>query len=144
MGLGAEILILIILLILSGFFSGSEVALVSLTKHKAEYMLKKKKSGAIFVKRLKDNPQKMLATILIGNNLANVAASALATSVMIGIFKNYAVGIATGVMTLLILVFGEITPKSIAAKNNEAISQLVAAPIWYLSIILAPILNILD
>ena len=144
MGLGAEILILIILLILSGFFSGSEVALVSLTKHKAEYMLKKKKSGAIFVKRLKDNPQKMLATILIGNNLANVAASALATSVMIGIFKNYAVGIATGVMTLLILIFGEITPKSIAAKNNEAISQLVAAPIWYLSIILAPILNILD
>ena len=144
MGLGAEILILIILLILSGFFSGSEVALVSLTKHKAEYMLKKKKSGAIFVKRLKDNPQKMLATILIGNNLANVAASALATSVMIGIFENYAVGIATGVMTLLILIFGEITPKSIAAKNNEAISQLVAAPIWYLSIILAPILSILD
>jgi len=144
MGLGAEILILIILLILSGFFSGSEVALVSLTKHKAEYMLKKKKSGAIFVKRLKDNPQRMLATILIGNNLANVAASALATSVMIGIFKNYAVGIATGVMTLLILVFGEITPKSIAAKNNEVISRLVAPTIWYLSIILAPILSILD
>ena len=144
MGLGAEILILIILLILSGFFSGSEVALVSLTKHKAEYMLKKKKSGAIFVKRLKDNPQRMLATILIGNNLANVAASALATSVMIGIFKNYAVGIATGVMTLLILIFGEITPKSIAAKNNEVISRLVAPTIWYLSIILAPILSILD
>ena len=139
-----EIIILIILLILSGFFSGAEVALVSLTRSKAEQLFKKKKFGVVYVKKLKDDPQRMLATILIGNNLANVAASALATSIMIGIFKNYAVGIATGVMTLLILVFGEITPKSIAAKNNELISRLVAAPIWYLSIILAPILNILD
>lgn len=139
-----EIIILIILLILSGFFSGAEVALVSLTRSKAEQLFKKKKFGVVYVKKLKDDPQRMLATILIGNNVANVAASALATSIMIGIFKNYAVGIATGVMTLLILVFGEITPKSIAAKNNELISRLVAAPIWYLSIILAPILNILD
>ena len=135
---------MIILLILSGFFSGAEVALVSLTRSKAEQLFKKKKFGVVYVKKLKDDPQRMLATILIGNNVANVAASALATSIMIGIFKNYAVGIATGEMTLLILVFGEITPKSIAAKNNELISRLVAAPIWYLSIILAPILNILD
>ena len=144
MAYGTEIIFLIILLILSGFFSGSEVALISLTKLRAKHMLEKKKMGAIFIKKLKDDPQRMLATILIGNNIVNVAASAIATSIMIGIFKNYAVGIATGVMTLLILIFGEITPKSIAAKNNEAISQLVAAPIWYLSIILAPILNLLD
>jgi len=139
-----EIIILIILLILSGFFSGAEVALVSLTRSKAEQLYKKKKFGVVYVKKLKDDPQRMLATILIGNNIANVAASALATSIMIRIFENYAVGIATGVMTLLILIFGEITPKSIAAKNNELISRLVAAPIWYLSIILAPILNVLD
>lgn len=141
---GAEIIILIILLLLSGFFSGSEVALISLTKLKARYMLDKKKFGAVFIKKLKDDPQRMLATILIGNNIVNVAASAITTSIMIRIFQNYAIAIATGVMTLLILVFGEITPKSIAAKNNELISQLVAAPIWYLSIVLAPILNILD
>jgi len=144
MALGTELIILIILLILSGFFSGAEVALISLTKPKAEQLVKQKKLGAVYVKKLKDDPQRMLATILIGNNIANVAASAIATSIMIGIFKNYAVGIATGVMTLLILVFGEITPKSIAAKNNAGVSQLVAAPIWYLSIILAPILNVLD
>tara|TARA_Y100000310_G_scaffold56844_1_gene52142 strand:- start:3999 stop:5237 length:1239 start_codon:yes stop_codon:yes gene_type:complete len=144
MALGTEIIILIILLVLSGFFSGSEVALISLTKLRAKQMLDKKKAGAIFVNRLKDDPQRMLATILIGNNLANVGASALATAVMIEIFASYAVGIATGVMTLLILIFGEITPKSIASKNNVLISQLVAAPIWYLSIILAPILNLLD
>ena len=144
MPLTSEIIILIILLLFSGFFSGSEVALISLTKLKAKRMLEKKKFGAVYVNKLKEEPQRMLATILIGNNLANVAASALATAVMINIFENYAVGIATGVMTLLILVFGEITPKSIAAKNNELISQIVAAPIWYLSLILAPILNILD
>jgi|TARA_Y100000310_G_scaffold345431_1_gene464911 CBS domain containing-hemolysin-like protein len=144
MVLGIEIIILVILLLLSGFFSGSEVALISLTRVKARYMLDKKKFGAVFVKNLKDDPQRMLATILIGNNLVNVAAAAMATSIMIEIFKIYAIAIATGVMTLLILIFGEITPKSIAAKNNELISQLVAAPIWYLSIILAPILNILD
>jgi CBS domain containing-hemolysin-like protein len=107
-------------------------------------MLDKKKFGAVFVKRLKDDPQRMLATILIGNNFVNVAASAIATSMMIRIFQSYAIGIATGVMTFLILIFGEITPKSIAAKNNQLISQIVAAPIWYLSIILAPLLNILD
>ncbi|MBU90055.1 hypothetical protein CMO94_00820 [Candidatus Woesearchaeota archaeon] len=139
-----EIIILIILLALSGFFSGSEVALISLTKLKARQMLDKKKFGAVFVKRLKDDPQRMLATILIGNNFVNVAASAIATSMMIRIFQSYAIGIATGVMTFLILIFGEITPKSIAAKNNQLISQIVAAPIWYLSIILAPLLNILD
>jgi putative hemolysin len=144
MALGIEIISLIILLILSGFFSGSEVALVSLTRGKTRYMLEKKKLGAVFVNKLKNDPQRMLATILIGNNIANVASSAIATSIMIGLFQSYAVGIATGVMTLLILIFGEITPKSIAAKNNEAISRLVSAPIWYLSIVLAPILNILD
>ena len=144
MALGTEIIILVILLLLSGFFSGSEVALISLTKLRVRQMLDKKKFGAVFVKRLKDDPQRMLATILIGNNLVNVAASAIATSITIRVFQSYAIAIATGVMTLLILIFGEITPKSIAAKNNETISQLVAAPIWYLGIILAPILNILD
>ena len=136
MALGTELLILIILLILSGFFSGSEVALISLTKIKAKHLVEQKKFGAVFVKKLKDDPQRMLATILIGNNLVNVGATALATSVALSIFQNFAIGIATGVMTFLILIFGEITPKSIAAGNNEMISQLVAAPIWYLSIYL--------
>lgn len=144
MAIGNEIIILIVLLFLSGFFSGAEVALVSLTKSKVRQMVDKKKPGSVYIKRLKDDTQRMLATILIGNNLVNIAASAIATALMIGIFRNYAVAIATGIMTFLILVFGEITPKSIAAKNNEKIAQLVAAPIWYLSIILAPILNILD
>ena len=82
--------------------------------------------GSIFVKKLKDDPQRMLATILIGNNLVNVAASAIATAIMISIFKNYAVGIATGVMTFLVLIFGEISPKSLATIHSEKIALFLA------------------
>lgn len=144
MALLTELIGLAILLLLSGFFSGSEVALVSLTKVRARHMFDKKKPGSSFIVKLKEDPQRMLATILIGNNVVNVGASAMMTAIFLRLFDNYAVAIATGIMTLLILVFGEITPKSIAAKNSELISQLVAGPIWYLSIFLAPILNILD
>ncbi|MBN4049186.1 HlyC/CorC family transporter [archaeon AH-315-M20] len=144
MVLSTDIIVLIILLALSGFFSGAEVALISLSKVKCRQLVEKKKFGSTYVKKLKDSPQRMLATILIGNNVVNVAASAIATSIAISFFQSYAIGIATGVMTFLILVFGEITPKSIAEQNNEIGSQLVAAPIWYLSIILAPIVNVLN
>ena len=144
MSLREQVIYLVILLGLSGFFSGSEAALLSLSKLKVRQLLEKKRAGAIYVKRLKDEPQRMLSTILIGNNLVNVAASAIATSIAISIFKDAGVGIAIGVITFLILVFGEITPKSIAAQHNERTSLIVARPLWYLSVILTPILDILD
>ncbi|MDP7140816.1 MAG: hemolysin family protein [Candidatus Woesearchaeota archaeon] len=144
MGWTLDIISLIFLLFLSGFFSGSEVALISLTDIKVKHMLKKKRFGALFIKKLKDNPQRMLATILIGNNLVNILASAITTAFMLKLFQDYAIAIATGVTTLFILIFGEITPKSIAAKNNEVISQLTAIPVWYMSIVFTPILFVLD
>lgn len=144
MVLSTQIILLIIFLFLSAFFSGSEVALVSLSRHRIKAMVENKKLGAVFVKKLKDRPQRMLATILIGNNLVNIAAASMMTAIAIDIFKSHAVAISTGVMTLLILVFGEITPKSLAQKNNETISQLTAPPIWYLSLFFSPVLNILD
>ena len=136
--------ILFFLLILSGFFSGSEVALVSLSKIKARHMAEQKLLGASYIKRLKDDPNRMLSTILIGNNVVNVAASAIMTSISIELFDSFAIGIATGIMTLLILIFGEITPKSIAAQNNQMVSQLVSPVIWHLSIVMTPVLNVLD
>lgn len=139
-----HIIILIILLFFSAFFSGSEIALVSLTRFKVRQMVEKKSLGAVFIKKLKDNPHRMLATILIGNNLVNVAASVIAASLMIDVFHSYAVGITTGIMTFLILVFGELTPKLIASQRNETISQLIAAPLWYMSVILTPVIYILD
>tara|TARA_Y100000310_G_scaffold324835_1_gene387227 strand:- start:2829 stop:4067 length:1239 start_codon:yes stop_codon:yes gene_type:complete len=144
MSLTTQIVILIILLFLSGLSSGSEVALVSLSKAKVRHLLERKVPSATYIKKLKDDTHRMLGTILIMNNLVNVGAAALTTSVMIELMSSYAVGIATGIMTFLILVFGEITPKSIAAKNNVKFSKIVAAPIWYLSIVFYPFLFILE
>ena len=122
MTLGTNILILVVLIILSAFFSGAEIALFSLSKLRVRYLLRKKVKGALTVDKLKSNPQRLLITVLIGNNLVNVGASALATSLAFEYSQSYAVGIATGVMTLVILVFGEITPKSFAIKYNERFS----------------------
>ncbi|MFH1439372.1 MAG: hemolysin family protein [Candidatus Woesearchaeota archaeon] len=144
MALGTQIFILIILLGLSGFFSGAEVALVSLRKHKIEVMIKKGRPGSIFVKKLTDKPQRMLTTILIGNNFVNIGASAYATTIVMNLFQSYAVAIATGVMTFFILIFGEITPKTIAVGNNEKFALFSAPFIWYLGILLRPISVILE
>ncbi|MBL7055932.1 HlyC/CorC family transporter [Candidatus Woesearchaeota archaeon] len=144
MALGTEIILLIILLILSGFFSGAEVALVSLSRLKCKRLVEEKKSGSLYVQKLKEDTPRMLGTILLGNNVVNVAASAIATSVAIRTFDSFAIGIVTGVMTFLILVFGELTPKLIASHHNEFFSRMVAGPLWYLSIILSPILSVLN
>lgn len=144
MALQDQIIILIILLALSAFFSGSETALVSLSRLKVRHLAEKGGRIAKILKKLKDDPQRMLTTILIGNNLVNVGAAAMATSAAIEIFESHAVGISTGVMTFLILVFGEITPKSLATQFNEPYAKFVALPIWYLSIVLYPLIKIFN
>ena len=139
-----QILLLSVLLLISAFFSGAEVALISMSRHKVREIVKQNHLGATFIQKLKDNPENMLTTILIGNNLANVAASAFTTTIALGVFGSYAVAIVTGVMTFLILVFGEITPKSVALNNSEKFAQLTAPIIWYLSVLLKPINWFLD
>ena len=98
----------------------------------------------MLIKQMKDNPHKLLSTILIGNNIVNVGAAALATSITISIFPNYAVGLATGVMTFLILVFGEVIPKSVATQNNILIARITIYPIFWLSILFYPIVIFLN
>jgi CBS domain containing-hemolysin-like protein len=93
---------------------------------------------------MKENPHRLLTTILIGNNVVNVGAASLATSLALGMFPGYAVGIATGVMTFLILVFGEVFPKSIATRNNVLIGRLSIYPIYWLSILFYPVLLFLN
>lgn len=131
--------ILFVLLIFSAFFSGVETALMSLNMIKVNSLLKQKKKGSKVLSRIKKNPHKLIITILIGNNLVNIGAASLATVVFTEIFGSAGVGIATGVMTILILVFGEITPKTYATQNAERISLLVARPIELLSIVLTPL-----
>jgi CBS domain containing-hemolysin-like protein len=106
--------------------------------------VKKKVPGAEAVEKLKKNPTRLLITILIGNNLVNVGASALATSIAFDLSMSYAVGITTGIMTLVILVFGEITPKSLAVKHNEGICLVVANPIRAIQFILYPVVSFFE
>jgi CBS domain containing-hemolysin-like protein len=133
-------ILLIILILFSAFFSGTETAFFSLSNIKLKKMISRKEKNAKLVAKLKSNPQRLLITILIGNNLANVAAASLATVIVADIFHSQVVGITTGIMTLVILIFGEITPKSISIKYNEKISRLTAKPLLLIERILLPII----
>ncbi|MEE8553461.1 MAG: hemolysin family protein [Desulfobacterales bacterium] len=139
-----QVIILIILLLLSGFFSSTETALFSISKTKARHLAKNNGNTNMLIKRMKDDPHKLLSTILIGNNIVNIGASALATSITINIFPNYAVGLATGIMTFLILVFGEVLPKSVATQNNILVARISIYPIYWLSILFYPVINLLN
>ena len=139
-----QIAVLSVLLLLSGFFSSAETALFSISKAKAIHLAKEKGYSNSLIKKMKDDPHRLLSTILIGNNIVNVGASAIATAVTLNLVRSNAVGIATGVMTLLILIFGEIFPKSIATRNNVLIARLVIIPLYWLSILFAPIIFALN
>ncbi|MFH1983002.1 MAG: hemolysin family protein [Pseudomonadota bacterium] len=137
-------IILIVLLLLSGFFSSAETALFSISRTKARHLAKQDDRTSKLIQRMKDDPHRLLSTILIGNNIVNVAAASLATTVTLRLFPDYAVGLATGVMTFLILVFGEVFPKSMATRNNLVIARLTIHPIYWISILLYPLILFLN
>jgi len=139
-----QIVVLFVLLLLSGFFSSAETALFSISKAKAIHLAKEKGYANSLIKKMKDDPHRLLSTILIGNNIVNVGASALATAITINLVASNAVGIATGVMTFLILIFGEIFPKSIATRNNVLIARLVILPLYWLSVFFSPLIFLLN
>ena len=139
-----QVAILLALLLLSGFFSSAETALFSISQTRARHMAKENDRTNRLIKRMKDDPHKLLTTILIGNNVVNVAASAIATTLTINMFSNYAVGATTGIMTFLILVFGEVIPKSFATRNNILIARLTIYPIYWMSILFLPIILFLN
>lgn len=124
-----EFIILVVLLMLSGVFSGSETALVALSMGRVEALVKEGRIGSPALYRLKKDPSQMLTTILIGNNLVNIAASALATVIATRELGSVGPGIAVGLLTFFILVFGEITPKSLATRYPERISLFIAMPL---------------
>jgi len=117
-----EIISLIILIGLSGFFSGLEVALVGTSRSKVRQMLNEKLPGATSLDKLKSNPSRMMASVNLGNNLVNVASTALATDIALKTFESAGLAIVIGVMTFLILVFGEITPKTYCNANAAKIA----------------------
>lgn len=125
----SEFAALLALLVLSGAFSGSETALVALSMARVEALVREGRAGAVALYELKKDPSRMLTTILIGNNLVNIGASAMATVIATREFGSAGPGIAVGLLTLFILVFGEITPKSLATRYPESISLVAAMPL---------------
>ena len=136
--------LLAFLLIMSAFFSGSETALMSLSRLRMHHLIEMGIPGAAVLKKLLDNPNRLLATILVGNNIVNIGASVLAASISIRLFGQAGVGIAIGVLTLLMLIFGEITPKTYAATNGEKLALWVARPISWFEVIFYPAIKVLS
>ena len=135
-----QLILLMILLSFSALFSASETALMSLSKIRVRHMVENKVRGSKRVSKLIDDPNRLLSGILIGNNIVNIGASALATKLAIEFFGTAGVGIATAVMTVLVLIFGEITPKSIAANNGEKVSLRVSGLIALIVKLLSPVI----
>ncbi len=138
-----ELLVIAVLIVLSAFFSGSETALISVSKIRIRELADSGNRDAKRLVKLLENPEKFLAAILVGNNIVNVFASVLAANAALGIFGEPGIAIATGVMTLLILVFGEVFPKTFASRNSETVSLKVAKPITLIIYIFSPIVEIL-
>ncbi|HLS89279.1 MAG TPA: hemolysin family protein [Sphingobacteriaceae bacterium] len=126
------------LLLLSAFFSGAETALMSLSKVRIRHLVDQKAPAAQTIANIVSQPDKLLSTLLIGNNLINIAASSVATALFIRWFGVNGVLIATGVMTVLVLIFGEITPKTLAAHRPEQVASRAAGPIAALMRVLSP------
>ncbi|MBD5096122.1 MAG: HlyC/CorC family transporter [Lachnospiraceae bacterium] len=140
----AQLIILVILLILSGFFSSAETALTTVNKLKLRTLSEEGKKRATKVLAVTENSGKLLSTILIGNNIVNISASALATTFCTEVFGSKFIGVSTGILTILILIFGEITPKTLATKYSVQLSMIFVYPIWILMIILTPAIWLLN
>jgi len=138
------LLLFVICILLSAFFSSSEVALISITKARVRTLVNDNKPGALALATLKENPDHFLTTILIGNTIVNIAAAAIATAIAISVFGSIGVGIATGVVVIVLLVFGEIGPKIYASRAPDTFPRTVAPIILFLSRIVSPIIWIVD
>lgn len=139
-----QAVILVLLLLLSAFFSSAETSLTTINPIKVRTLIENGNKRAMTLQKVKDQHGKMLSAILIGNNIVNISASSLATTMAIDIWGNYAVGIATGVLTLLVLLFGEITPKNIAMFKAESMALFYAPIIYGLMTIMTPVIFIID
>ncbi len=139
----AELVLLGFFILFSSFFSGSETALMSVSKVKIRHEMHRGVERAKAVDRLLKSPTKLLTTILVGNNVVNIAGSALATTLALDLFGSHGPWIATIFMTVLVLLFGEITPKSFAAQNPEKVSYWSAPYLLFLGVIFKPLVKVL-
>ena len=136
--------LLIFLLLLSAFFSSAETAMTTVNKIRIKTLADEENKRAQTLLKILEHSGKMLSAILIGNNVVNLSASALATSLALRLFGNAAVGIVTGILTLLVLIFGEITPKTLATIHAEKLALSYSSIIWNMMRILTPVIFLVE
>ena len=139
-----QLVILILLLCLSAFFSSAETAFTTVNKIYMRTLAQDGNARAERVLQITENSGKMLSAILIGNNVVNLSASSLATTLAIGIFGSVGAGVATGVLTLLILIFGEISPKTVATLRADKLALKFSGMIWALMTALTPVIFVVN
>lgn len=139
-----QCLVLLILVFLSAFFSSAETALSTVNRVRIQLLAEEKNPRALIIQKILGQYGKMLSAILIGNNIVNLSASSLATTLAIRIWGSAWVGVATGVLTIVILLVGEIVPKNWAVANSETISLKYARIIYALMLILTPVIFLVD
>lgn len=137
-------LILLVLFILSGLFSGSETALMALNRYRLRHLADEGHKGALAAQRLLEKPDRLIALILLGNNLVNILITQLATFIALKLYGNAGLAIATGLLTLLLLIYAEVTPKTIAALNSEKIAFPAARIYAPLIVAMSPILRLVN
>jgi len=140
----SQIIFLVILLLLSAFFSSAETALTTVNKIRIRTLAEDGDKRAERVLRITDDSGKMLSAILIGNNIVNLSASSIATSLAIKLLGSMGAGIATGILTVLILIFGEISPKTLATIHSEKIALRYSGVIAFLMKILTPVIFLIN
>ncbi|MCD8119893.1 MAG: hemolysin family protein [Lachnospiraceae bacterium] len=139
-----QLCVLVILLALSSFFSSAETALTTVGKVRVRTLVDEGVKNAATLEKVCANSDKMLSAILIGNNIVNLTASALTTMLAQKLFNSYAVSVATGILTILILIFGEITPKRLATAHAEKVSLAYAPIIYALMWLMTPFIYIIN
>jgi Mg2+/Co2+ transporter CorB len=135
---------LILLILISGFFSGSETGLMSLNRYRLKYLVSKGHPGAIRASRLLQKMDRLIGLILLGNNLVNILASSLATIIAIRLYGEAGIFPAAILLTLVVLIFAEVTPKTLAALYPEKISFLAVWPLTLLLKLLAPLVALVS
>ena len=139
-----QLIVLLILLLLSAFFSSAETAMTTVNKIYIMSLVNEGNKRAKILQKIIENPGKLLSTILIGNNIVNLSASSLATTWTTRVLGNAFVGVATGILTLLVLLFGEITPKTMATLYAEKLSMSYAPIIYFIMKVLTPVIFIVN
>ncbi|WP_173238140.1 HlyC/CorC family transporter [Legionella antarctica] len=142
--LSTLLILLIFLIILSAFFSGSEIGMMSINRYKLRYLVKKQNKQAIRVNQMLARPDRLLSVVLIGNTLANIVASTIATLIGQRFYGDAGVAIATVLLTLLVLVFAEMTPKTLAAIYPQQVAFASSLPLKILQWVFAPLVHLIS